>query len=397
MILLALSAVAFILAAIPAVLFLLNLRLYCQPPVTGSRDLPAISVLIPARNEESSIANAVKSALDTTGVNLEIIVMDDASADRTAEVVRELSRRDARVRLECAPDLPAGWNGKQHACWALAQSASHSILCFMDADVTLAPEALARMAAFLADSGSGVVSGFPLQVTETWLEWLLLPLIHFVLLGFLPLRQMRRSSAPSLAAGCGQFLMARRDAYFNCGGHSAIRTTMHDGLLLPRLFRQHGYRTDIADLTHLATCRMYRNAGEVWRGLSKNATEGLAAPARIVPATVLLLGGQVLPFALAGLAAVGLAGTGVAGTGHAWSRLAGSGRGTAALWVLCAGALLLAYLPRFAGVLRFQQPLRSALLHPVGIAVLVALQWMALARKLSGKQATWKARAYSAG
>ena len=74
---------------------------------------------------------------------------------------------------------------------------------------------------------------------------------------------------------------------------------MHDGLLLPQLFRRHGLRTDIADLTHLATCRMYHNASEVWRGLAKNATEGMAAPARILPFTFLLFCGQILPLLLA--------------------------------------------------------------------------------------------------
>ena len=155
------------------------------------------------------------------------------------------------------------------------------------------------MSAFLGRSGSDLVSGFPRQETETPLEWLLLPLIHFVLLSYLPLAGMRALPAPGFAAGCGQFLMVRRDAYRKSGGHAQIRTTMHDGLLLPQLFRRNGLRTDIADLTHLATCRMYHNAAEVWRGLAKNATEGMAAPARILPFTLLLFCGQVLPLLLA--------------------------------------------------------------------------------------------------
>ena len=178
-------------------------------------------------------------------------------------------------------------------------AARSNILCFLDADVRLEPEALACMSSFLRRSGSDLVSGFPRQETETPLEWLLLPLIHFVLLSYLPLAGMRALPAPGFAAGCGQFLMVRRDAYRKTGGHAQIRTTMHDGLLLPQLFRRHGLRTDIADLTHLATCRMYHNAAEVWRGLAKNATEGMAAPARILPFTLLLFCGQILPLLLA--------------------------------------------------------------------------------------------------
>ena len=96
---------------------------------------------------------------------------------------------------------------------------------------------------------------------------------------------MRRSRHPAYGAGCGQLFLARREAYETAGGHAAIRATLHDGVKLPRAFRAAGLRTDLFDATDVASCRMYRNAGEVWRGLAKNATEGLAAPGKIVPAT----------------------------------------------------------------------------------------------------------------
>ena len=82
-----------------------------------------------------------------------------------------------------------------------------------------------------------LVSGFPRQETGTLLERLLIPLIHFVLLGFLPLPAERWSGLKNFATGCGQFLMVRREPYLASGGHSTIRASMHDGLQLPRLFR----------------------------------------------------------------------------------------------------------------------------------------------------------------
>ena len=184
---------------------------------------------------------------------------------------------------------------------------------------------------------------------------------------------------PGFAAGCGQFLMMHRNAYRSTGGHSEIRTTMHDGLLLPRLFRRHGLRTDIADLTHLATCRMYHNASEVWQGLAKNATEGMATPARILPFTFLLFCGQILPFllALSVWIAPGLY----------------SGRARSLIFI----AMGASFLPRLLSVWRYRQPLLSACLHPLGVTVLLALQWYALLRKLAGLQATWKERAYRMG
>jgi 1-acyl-sn-glycerol-3-phosphate acyltransferase len=181
-------------AGIPALLFLVNVRRYRRAPAkAGSREYPAVSVLIPARDEELSIRAAVESVLANKGVTLECIVLDDHSSDRTAAIVRELSQHDPRLRLETAPALPPGWNGKQHACFVLSRNAKHDVLCFVDADVRLAPDALSRMLAFMNASGAPMVSGFPHQETHTWMEKLLLPLIHFVLLAFLPMGRMRSS------------------------------------------------------------------------------------------------------------------------------------------------------------------------------------------------------------
>jgi hypothetical protein len=121
---------------------------------------------------------------------------------------------------------------------------------------------------------------------------------------------------------------------------------------------------------------MYRNAREVWYGLAKNATEGLASAALIVPATVLLLGGQVLPLVLLGLGGLGklsLFATGLAGLG-----------------------VLAAYYPRLRVVRRFGHPWREALLSPLGILLLLVIQWYARGRALWGRPATWKGRAYTA-
>jgi glycosyltransferase involved in cell wall biosynthesis len=371
---------AAICSMLPAALFLWNTVLYREPPRRADEAVGAVSVLIPARNEEGSIAAAVNSVLDSRGVEFEVVVLDDSSTDRTAAIVAAIAAADHRVRLETAPPLPAGWNGKQHACFVLASLARHDNFCFLDADVRLQPEALARMAAFQSTSKSDLVSGFPYQETETFLEWLLLPLIHFVLLAYLPIAGMRLfPRVPGFAAGCGQFLMVRREAYRRSGGHANIRTTMHDGLLLPQLLRKHGFRTDIADITDLATCRMYRTAVEVWNGLAKNATEGLAAPSRILVFSGLLFFGQIVPLLLA--AALALAASPVL-TEMRW-------------WILA--ALAASFLPRLVAAARYRQRWISALLHPLGIAVLLVLQWYALIRKVTGQPATWKQRAYNAG
>jgi len=393
-----LAVIALALAAIPCGLFLLNLLVYrplprssrrgealhsiphsafrvprfqSEPPHVGCYE---VSVLIPARNEEQNIRRTLEAVLANRNCDFEVVVLDDHSTDRTAEIVSGLARHDSRVRLESAPPLPAGWCGKQHACHILARLARHPLLVFIDADVRLAPDALARMAGFMERSVIALASGVPRQELGTFSERLLIPLIHFILLGFLPMHAMRRTKWPALSAGCGQLFIARRDAYEQCGGHAQLRDSLHDGLKLPRVFREAGFATDLFDATDLATCRMYHTNAETWRGLGKNATEGLAAPGTIGPMTALLLGGQVLPIILLAFAPM-LSGYGL---------------------TFAAAATALVYLPRLMAAYLFRQPLGGALLHPLGVIALLAIQWHALIRHLAGKPSEWKGRSYGA-
>ena len=370
----ALVMMALILAGIPAVLLTINFFLFQAPPPIGSqRPAAAVSVLIPARNEASHIQAAAESVLANTDVTLELIILNDDSTDATGEIVQTLAARDTRVTVLNSSPLPENWCGKQYACWQLGQSAKYELLVFMDADVELAPHALARMAGFMQSSGVALGSGFPLQKTQGLFEKLLIPLMHFILLGFLPIYRMRKTSNPAYSAGCGQLFIAKKSAYMAVGGHSAIRASRHDGITLPRAFRQAGFATDIFDATAIATCRMYQSAGQVFHGLAKNATEALASRNVIVPATAILLGGQVMPAVLL-ITALLL-------------------HSIPALIVSAAIATALSYWPRMLLTIRFRQSLLGAFLHPLGIGLLVAIQWYALLRQLLGKNIAWRGRA----
>lgn len=372
--------IALVFAAVPCALFFLNLLVYRPlPQVDGYKESTSagsigISVLIPARNEEQNIRSTLTAALASCHPHDEVIVLNDHSTDRTAEIVRTIAALDSRVRIESAPPLPAGWCGKQHACHVLAGRARNPLLVFLDADVRLAPDALARMRAYMEQSGVALASGVPHQELGTFSERLLIPLIHFILLGFLPMHGMRLSRRASMSAGCGQLFIVRRDAYAACGGHARLKDSLHDGIKLPRVFRSAGFRTDLFDATDLATCRMYHTNRDTWRGLGKNATEGLAAPGTIGPMTALLLGGQVLPFLLLGFACA----------------LSASALSGAAL------AALLSYAPRLVAARIFRQPLVGAWLHPLGVLALLAIQWHAFVRHLLGKPFEWKGRHYGA-
>jgi glycosyltransferase involved in cell wall biosynthesis len=375
MILPALACISLALVLVNAFLFFRNYLIYRTPPEPHWERSPSVSILIPARNEELVIRQAVESALQSKGIDLEVIVLDDNSDDRTGEIVRSLSAVDKRVRLESAPPLPGGWCGKQFACSVLSTLARHDTLCFIDSDVCLQPDGVARMVYFLQKSKASLVSGFPHQEVETFFEKLLLPLMHFLLLSFLPFDFMRRFTAPSLAAGCGQIFVADRRAYLQAGGHAAIRTSRHDGIALPKAFRRAGFLTDLCDATPVADCRMYHSAGEVFSGLLKNANEGIAAPIRIFVFSFLLAMGHIVPFVLLFF-------------------INGKNGNAPLLYGVTSIACIFSLLPRLLASFRYRQPFFEALLHPLAIFVFLGLQWYARYRDLVGTPAIWKGRRY---
>lgn len=361
------------LAVLYAVVTLVNLLIF-RAPCAATGPLAPVSILIPARDEAKNIAAAIKDALAQQGGPVEVVVLDDNSTDDTAAIVTALALDDSRVRLERGAPLPAGWNGKQHACHQLAASARHPVLLFVDADVRLSPDAAARLQAHMVARDLALVSGFPRQITGTLGEALVIPQIMVVLLGYLPFPAARLwPTDPRFAAGCGQLMMVRTQAYAQAGGHAAFRHLMHDGLNLPRNIRRKGGRTDIIDATPLATCRMYETWDGLWAGFTKNATEGMATRRALPVWTVLLGGGHVLPWLLLPVSLLG------------GMDLAAALSGAAIVAVMAA-----------RGVLAWQtrQPPLSVVLHPVGVIATLAIQWSALRGARNGRQAVWRGRSY---
>ena len=365
-----------LLALLPTLMFTKNLQLY--RPATNASELleaasqEAVSILIPARNEAAGIAITLEHLLKSDHPQFEVWVLDDHSEDGTAEIVADIAQRDSRVRLLRSKPLPEGWNGKQHACWQLAQLANHGWLLFLDADVHVAPDAISRIMAQMLARPVSLLSGFPRQITGTVSEQLLIPMMHIVLLGYLPIERMRASTDASFSAGCGQLFFANRADYFQCGGHAKIFGSRHDGIKLPKLFRSSQLSTDLFDATDIAACRMYRGYGQVVRGLLKNATEGIANKVLLIPFTILLGGAFVAPLVMMIMALI-----------WQWP-----------LWlkVILSLATLLSFVPRVMAAERFRQSWLGVLLHPLAVAWFLFLQWRAWIEGILGRRVAWRGR-----
>lgn len=380
-----LGRVSLLLAAIPLINTLVNLFFYLRPPIPPLNHPPtSISVLIPARNEEDNIADAIAHVLANTSpsLELELLVLDDSSTDRTPDILASLASSDLRIHVIQGSSLPPGWSGKQFALSTLSLHANKSsdLFVFIDADVRLAPTALSRISLYMASHPTvHLASGVPKQLTPSLPELLLIPLIHFILLGYLPLPLASHpslSTNPAFAAGCGQLFIARPTSYFSSSGHASplVRHSLHDGLTLPRTFRSAGYHTALFDATDIAWVRMYDGSasggwGEVWRGLSKNAREGMAKPFALPVWTLLLAGGHIFPFVLL---------------------LSRRNRRTRAPWL----AVFCSYTTRAILAVRFGQSWLSVFLHPLGVSGVLAIQWVALVNGLLGGGNTWRGRNY---
>jgi hypothetical protein len=115
------------------------------------------------------------------------------------------------------------------------------------------------------------------------LQRLVQPLLQWSWLTFLPLALAERSGHPLLAAGNGQFLAVRRDAYVAAGGHCSVRGEVLEDLALARRFKECGFRVAMADGTHIATCRMYESDAELIAGYTKSLHDAFG------PGTIALL------------------------------------------------------------------------------------------------------------
>ncbi len=241
-----------------------------------------LSVLIPARNEEVNIGACLDAVLANDYPFLEVLVLNDRSTDSTAEEIGKRSTRDNRVRMIEGAELPPGWLGKSYACHQLAQQATGEWWLYLDADARLAPHALARAARAAARRQRGLLTGFARQVTATWLEKLVVPMMLFVIACHLPIRLVRRSRDPRFAAAHGGFMLIQRDTYFKLGGHEAFKDSMVDDMSLARAVKQIGEPLELMQIGSEVSMRMYRNASEVWNGYKKNMYDGVGRSATLL-------------------------------------------------------------------------------------------------------------------
>lgn len=273
-----------------------NRRLLRRPSPTPATTTEQVTVCVPARDESARLPLLLADLRAQVGVpRLRVLVLDDDSTDATADLARA---GGAQVRSHRGPP-PPGWLGKPAACHQLAEAAQQGctpdVLVFVDADVRLAPHALAASVELLRHHHLALVSPWPTQLAGTVVERLVQPLQQWSWLTTLPLRLAERSRRPSLAAANGQLLVLDAAAYAGVGGHSAVAAQVVEDVALARALRRGGHRTAAVDGSTLARCRMYHGAREVRDGYGKSLWTAFGSPAGSAAVLAVLGLAQVLP------------------------------------------------------------------------------------------------------
>ncbi|QDU63837.1 4,4'-diaponeurosporenoate glycosyltransferase [Planctomycetes bacterium Pan216] len=233
------------------------------------REVPLVSIIVPAKDEEATIAQCLESLLGQDYPNLEIFVVDDRSDDRTAEIVRSFVERDERIHLEQVTELPPGWTGKTHALDQCQRRATGEYLLFVDADTRLQSSCVRVTVNEAIASDAAMVSMMPSMDSRTFWERVIQPVAGWCLMLLFPLPKINDPEQLDYGFANGQYILVRRDAYDQIGGHEAVKDKFVEDIHLGRRIRRAGLGLRVALGPELLTVRMYPSLSAILRGWSR--------------------------------------------------------------------------------------------------------------------------------
>ena len=339
---------------------------------------PRVSVVIPARDEQSSIERAVRSHLAADYTDFEVVVVNDRSTDRTGEILAALAREDPRLRVVAGSDPPAGWLGKPHALHLGAAAATGELLLFTDADVRYDPRALNEAVALIEERRLDFVALLPRMEMVGFWENVLMPYVlgaYFIGIGFLANADWPRWAA----AGGGAGNLVRRPVYDSLGGHAALRASVIDDVGLALRAKRAGFKTRAVRAEDRVVVRMYRGLREVVNGFTKNmgyVFNGLLGAALFLLASFVTLLAVAPPLVL-GAALLGA-----------------PVDPSDALYAAAAYAIMIAVRIAAAGALG--DPLWPAVTHPIMTAVWAFIIVRSLFHRFVRRRLVWRGREFDA-
>ena len=260
---------------------------------------PLVSVLIPARNEENNIGKCLNHLVAQDYNNLEILVLDDHSTDKTGKIVDSYQGKHKQIKLINAKDLPEGWLGKNWACQQLSNEAQGKYLLFLDADVEIKSNTISSMLSEMNNAEVKLISVFSTQLIKSFGEWMIVPLMNWLLLAFLPLRLVYSSRKKSFVAANGQFMFWERETFFNIGGQKVVQDKVVEDMEFARICKSRNIKIKTMLGGNLIFCQMYNGLSDAKKGFSKNFYPGFSVNSFVFLMIItLFIVIFLLPFAL---------------------------------------------------------------------------------------------------
>lgn len=243
---------------------------YLKKTKINLQNYPKVSILIPARNEENNIKKIIESSLKQNYPNFEVIALDDNSTDKTYEIAKNYEATNSNFKIIKGDKLPAGWLGKNWACNQLANNASGEILIFTDADNFFENDAVIKTVSILNQYDLDMFSVFPQQITTTFWEKLIIPIIDLIVYSGLILKTSYYVPFSLFAAANGQWIAFKKSSYIQLGGHSAVKNQIVEDVAIARFFKKNKKKILVGAGTGIIYGKMYNNFRQIWLGLSKN-------------------------------------------------------------------------------------------------------------------------------
>ena len=348
--------------------------------------LPTVSLIIPAYNEQINIAECLTAACASQlphPEQLQIIVADDESSDSTAAIAQEIADGDRRVSVLSVPPRPSNipWRGKNWACANAVQQATGDYLLFIDADVRLAPNALATALSDCQKHQADLLSCGPGIICGCFSEWLVQPIMMSCIAVGYDFKAVNDPQALETAFAAGPFMLFRRSAYEAIGGHRAVATETVEDVELAKRIKHSGLKLRYLLSSNLIQVRMYRSFGALWEGWTKNYHLG---GGRNIGSTLYSAFALSLIFVMPWLGlAVGLAGL-LASSAWGWA---------VGLGIVAVGLQI--YM-RWSAQQVFGQPLRYWWLGWLSGGLVAAIAVVSIIKTETGWGWTWRGRRLSA-
>jgi chlorobactene glucosyltransferase len=273
---------------------------------------PLISIVIPAKDEEACIRDSIKAILASDYSNFELIVVNDRSTDRTAEIVEQLAREDRRVSLVTVSEVANGWTGKTYAMFSGVQEAHGNILLFSDADTFFERTTLSRALGFFHANNLVMLGLLPGLLENGFWEKVVHPHLELGFSSFYPLNRVN-DSANDAALASGSFILIRREGYEAVGTWARFRGEITEDVALSKALKAQGLKLCVVrgpDLVRTRGFGDYNAMARFWRrtfygGLEKN-------PGKLVRLTMNYVGLIILTILWIGSAVSALAGVATA-------------------------------------------------------------------------------------